>query len=146
MEMRKRPFTLAVVLLVAAYALYSYAELFNTFARMPVYFQVLLLCNLGLWCWTCNVIILQSADIEISQLLGSHLKAPEHIDSWSLLSLSGCFSAVTAISIGLFNHIAWIWDKETAEIVPFLTFLLLLGALLLPWPVLFHKERFAFQK
>ncbi|KAJ3104023.1 hypothetical protein HDU97_009570 [Phlyctochytrium planicorne] len=58
---------IAVTIGVPFLAIFS--PLLSYLITLPVYFQVLILCNLGVWCWASNVHILGLTGIDVSYLL-----------------------------------------------------------------------------
>ncbi|KAJ3243288.1 hypothetical protein HDU78_000676 [Chytriomyces hyalinus] len=138
--------------------------------NLPVYFHVLLLIDLGLFCWASNIHVLLLSGISVNRIL--HFSKPQPSSSshslptsnpsspdgplvaqpFQLLSLvpshlykiSLVYSLLTALAIASFSTVVWGMggSEEKAEFIPILAYLLALFLLVgLKEDVFFGRER-----
>ncbi|KAJ3212959.1 hypothetical protein HDU67_003489 [Dinochytrium kinnereticum] len=68
--MKAKHFRLVFIAIAVGVPLWAIGTpLLSYFITLPIYFQVLVLSNLGLWCWASNVHCLEWAGIDVSWLL-----------------------------------------------------------------------------
>ncbi|KAJ3303046.1 protein-ER retention protein, partial [Blyttiomyces sp. JEL0837] len=65
---------LLLLLILSSYLLYKILPyplhlLSHTISSLPLYFHVLLLANLGIWCWASNVHLLSRSGVDVNRLL-----------------------------------------------------------------------------
>ncbi|KAI8617306.1 EXS family-domain-containing protein [Chytriomyces sp. MP71] len=148
---------------VAASLLSSLVSLLTR--SLPVYFHVLLLVDLGLFCWASNVHILMLSGINVNRILhysnpqcpstdpSGALIAPLHISYQlslvpsHLYKISFVYSLITIAAIGVFTLVVRFMggSEEKAEFVPLLTYVVAISLLIgLKEDFFFGRERRCF--
>ncbi|KAJ3068427.1 protein-ER retention protein [Podochytrium sp. JEL0797] len=137
---------LALCLLAVLYSALSRLVIVVTH-QLPVYFHVLLLVNLGLFCWASNIHILILSGISPTRILQYTDPAAEQTLPSNLLSLHSshfslrpknlyiiacAYAGITIAAISFFTLVVWMTkSEEKAEFVPLLAYVLMLGLLVL---------------
>lgn len=131
-------------------------------ADLPLYFHVLLLVNLGIWCWASNVHVLLLSGIDVYSVLQDDSRYSSEDDGamrregvtsptvrggWSYHNVYGLacgFTVATLASLYIFLNAMETYGEEGAEIVPGLTYAGFLLLTVWPWNFFFRSERMKF--
>ncbi|KAJ3142385.1 hypothetical protein HDU90_004658 [Geranomyces variabilis] len=147
---------------------------FSHFVLLPPYFRFLLLVNLGIWAWGVNVHGLSATGIDVARLMDDGIAATSHqhrliptvdgeddddertndgddkvlshrpISYGAIYGIACVFTGVTILSMVVFLNLAEKWGEEGAEIIPALTYVLLIGLVCWPYAGFYQRERNAF--
>ncbi|KND00484.1 uncharacterized protein SPPG_04800 [Spizellomyces punctatus DAOM BR117] len=144
-------FLALVVTIVLIYLLYDGgAWAFASFVSLPPYFRLLLLVDLGIWCWATNVHVLVATGIDLYRVLDAQVRKPSSVsrseDTTALYGIAATFTIITFLSLAIFAKLEAKWGEEAAEIVPSLTFVLLTALILWPRKGFFARERGRFTR
>ncbi|KAJ3018601.1 protein-ER retention protein [Thoreauomyces humboldtii] len=128
---------------------HSSQYLFTRFLSLPPYFRFLLLVDLGVWCFATNLHGLALCGINVSRLLddGTHQgeRRREGRGGYrAVYGIAAVLSAVTAGSVILFMSLEQRWGEERAEVVPALTYIVMVGLVCWPWDGFYARERATF--
>nr|KAJ3417743.1 hypothetical protein HK105_000851 [Polyrhizophydium stewartii] len=136
---------------------------------LPVYFHVVLLLNLGLWCWATNLHVLNLLGVDTYALLEGSAPLPKSVldrlttparpktaaggtltrhasTIRATYAMAAGFTLVTLLSLWLFEVCADAWGEERAEFIPLALYALALFVAFNPWKIVFHHERFKFMR
>ncbi|KAJ3163175.1 protein-ER retention protein [Geranomyces michiganensis] len=148
---------------------------FARFVLLPPYFRFLLLVNLGIWAWAVNVHGLSATGIDVARLMddGSatthqHRLVPtvdgddddeertsdgddkplshRPISYTAIYGIACVFTALTLVSMIVFLDLADKWGEESAEFIPALTYVVLIGLVCWPYAGFYERERNAFMR